>query len=621
MVQYAGHYSDSVEMAPKPVVIIPFLTLKRCLILVLALAFLMHWLALPKMELIEKEIDGKAADIGTLMPAGIGPKKNNPSAAYSEVIYSYEIYYRKGQQTSFHLYPKGCIQSISLNGYPVNYPLNGNCNFDDGITIDLEDHLENGKNTLTIEKDGWKLVMGPLIFGTYWGLSDLLGYLLIASGFLLVLRLVERLTDDIFTALALACGFLLYVYILNNTTFMWKKYDMPQHLDYAAYIANQLQWPSTTHGFLTYHPPLYYTLQAIVLRIGNVLGSFEVVSLMRFFNVMCFMAFLIFAAMTLRKILKNNISYYLTLVFLVLYPGGVISSVRMDSNLLFYPLYSGCIYFTLCWLDNKQKRQLGYALAMAGLSMAVRSNALLLLPIIGLAGLYQWKSSGFSYLLSCLKSRKVRIGLLVLLLGCLVNFGRPAYEHMDSKRNYNYIVANADYLASIARGLRINNEWKHYTSFDFEEFLSPPYFTVWSDKGGRRYFWVTAIKSSLYGEFSYPNPWIAVYLNLLMLALIAYIAATAAVGYRLLPKQPEWLLFLITILIPLAGLAANRILHPIACSQDFRYVYPAIASFCGLVGFAIQQNLSQNRLLMAATGIVAVGLFALFSLLFFLKMF
>lgn len=621
MVKYAGHYPDRVKMAPKAIKILPFVTLKHCFVLVFALTFLLHWLALPKMELIGKIVNDRTAEVLPLMPADMGPQKNNSPEAHSEITYIYKINYRKGQQTSFHLYPKDCISSISLNDYPVTYPLDSHCNFETGITIDLVDHINSGSNTLTIVKEGWKLVMGPLVFGPSPGLSDALGYLLIAAAFLLVIRLAEKVTGDTLTALILASGFLLYLYILNNTNFMWKKYDMPQHLDYAAYIANWLKWPTTTHGFLTYHPPLYYTAQAFMLLIGNALGSFEVVSLMRLFNVMCFTAFLFFAALALRRIVKNDLAYYLTLALLVVYPGGVITSVRIDSNLLFYPLYTACLYFTLCWLEEKQQRHLGYALAMAGLSMATRSNALLLLPIIGFAGLYLWKSVGFRYLWSCLKSRYVRIGLLIFLAGCAINFGRPAYDHMDSKHNPNYIVANADFLESIARGLRINNELKHFIGFNFKEYLSPPYFNVWGDNGGRRYFWVTAIKSSLYGEFAYPNPWIAKYLNLLVLALVAYIAATAAAGYKQLLKQPEWLIFIITLVIPLAGLAANRILHPIACSQDFRYVYPAVASFCGLVGFAIQQNLSQNRLLMAAAGIVAVGLFVLLSLLFFLKMF
>ncbi len=621
MVKYAGHYPDSFEMAPKPVAIISSIELKHCLFLLCTLVLAMHWFALPKMELVEKQINGKVVDTLTLMPADIGVTNNNSVAAYGEVTYKYAIEHRSGQQTNFHFYPKGCLSRVTLNGYPIPYPMVSHCSFEMGLTIDLEDYLQEGKNTLIVVKDGWKLVLGPLIFGEDFGLSSILGGLLIAVAFLTIIRFVEKLTHDHIAACIIACGFLLYLYILNNTTFMWKKYDMPQHLDYAAFIANHLRWPSTTQGFLTYHPPLYYTLQAIVILLANFLGSFEVVSVMRMFNVACFMAFLIFASATLRKYIKNNIAYYTALIFLVFYPGSGVISVRMDSNLLFYPLYMGCIYFTVCWLENRQYRQLGYALAMCGLAMATRSNALLLLPIIGIAALYQWKRVNFWYLFSCLRSRAVLIGILVLLIGTAANFGRPAYEHMGSKRNHDYIVANAGYLASIARGLRITNTLDHYVSFDFNEYIAPPYFNVWWDKGGRHYFWITAIKSSMYGEFSFPNGWIAVYLNIIILAIIAYIATTIAMGYRHLPREAEWLIFLITLIIPLAGLAANRILHPIACSQDFRYVYPAIASFCGLIGFAIQQNLAQNRMLMAATGIVAAGIFALFSLLFFLKMF
>lgn len=602
-------------MAQTPVARVARLQLLDLLLFIAMLLAAMHWFALPKISLTSiKNIQGTYRG---LLPAHIHIK-NEDSGAHT---YALTIHYAPPQQALFRLYPQNCLSRITLNGFPVAFPLSQKCNFKKGVLINLKHKLMRGDNQLYVQTKGAGFSIGPVIFSGTLALSDILGYLLVAFSCMALARLVQSLTGEPGTGIIMAGGWLLCLYVLAQTTFMWKKYDMPQHLEYITYIANHLRWPSTYDGFLTYHPPLYYTVQAAIMRMTNMLGSFDVICSLRLFNVLCYMTSLIFAALSLRRLVAHRLAYYACLLLLVFYPGGIIASGRIDSDLLFYPLFTGCLYFLLRWIELRHYRELALALGLCGMGLATRTNALVLLPLIALAALYYGRRNGWTLLWSHRLHAVIWVGLFILLLGGLINFGRPAYYNLLEHRDQPYLVANAEHLASIAGTLRIVNNWDSYLTFSLKDYLYPPFFSVWSDRGGRYFFWDSIMKSSMYGEFAYPNSWIAYDLNCLLLGFVFYILASMVMNARRLHGQPQWLILVLTLFVPISGLAANRILNPLACSQDFRYVYPAIAAFCGLMGFAIQQHLLQRRWLFAGAGLAGIASFTGLSLLFFMRMF
>ncbi len=602
-------------MAQKASLAPSLLHLRYCLLAMVTLAFLMHWLALPKITDISKETVGGGSQQNMLLPANINIHNNNQRPQN----YTFTINYQSAQQTVFHIQAENCIKRITLNGFPIVFPLGAACNFINGLNVDLSHQLVDGDNKLRIETKAPGLAIGPLIFSGTGELSEYLGSLLIGTFCLALIYGMQFLTGEVLTGLILAAGFVFYMAVLSHTTFMQRKYDMPQHLEYISFIANSLRWPNTFEGFLTYHPPLYYTLQAAVMRLMNLFGSFDVLETLRLCNVLYYLGAMVFSALAVRLIIKNPIAYYSTVVMMVAYPGGAISAPRIDSNLLFYTCFSGTLYFLLRWLQAGLHKDMAWALAICGIGIATRTNAMVLPPLFLLAALYQWRKEGFGWLWKHTRRKAVWVGLLVLLIGLAVNFGRPAYDNMYNHRDQSYIVANADYLAAIAGGLRITNEWASYFSFSLKDYLNPPYYNVWSPSGGRYYFWSSAMKSSLYGEFFYPHTWAAFYLNWCLLGFVFYIIASIIAEYPRLQRQPEWLMLFFALFIPLMGLAANRLLHPIACSQDFRYIQSAAAVFCAMVGLSIQHHISNNRMYFAGIGIGGITYFSGLSLWFVLN--
>jgi hypothetical protein len=127
-------------------------------------------------------------------------------------------------------------------------------------------------------------------------------------------------------------------------------------------------------------------------------------------------------------------------------------------------------------------------------------------------------------------------------------------------------------------------------------------------------------------------------MSFLLLAMIVYLAdaalqkykdktlrpascpqpATLAIGSTPAMRPPEWTMCWLTLVIPIAALMANRWLFPYACSEDFRYIYPAIISFCGLLGLSIQHHLENSRPNRAMLGIGLCLAMTAYSLTFFM---
>ena len=135
---------------------------------------------------------------------------------------------------------------------------------------------------------------------------------------------------------------------------------------------------------------------------------------------------------------------------------------------------------------------------------------------------------------------------------------------------------------------------------------------------GRQFFWNTLLKTSLFGEFSWRYPKTALLLSMLLLWFIGFFLANTALNWRYYSSRREWWVFMALLWIPLLALMRSRYLNTYACTQDFRYIYPALIAFSGLLGMIMDHNLLQKRYINAALIGIPLCVFSCTSLLFFL---
>jgi hypothetical protein len=176
-----------------------------------------------------------------------------------------------------------------------------------------------------------------------------------------------------------------------------------------------------------------------------------------------------------------------------------------------------------------------------------------------------------------MRSRKVLayIGPLLLLgIGSLaLDLHEALGEALAGRQDYLF-VAN-EHRTNPA--LTLTNRPIYFIGFDFPTFLTRPFTSPWEDAKGRQWFWNYLLKTSLFGEWEFKQPWaggLATAMSWICLAMCPVVAAGA-----LLRKKSEIvdelpLSGMVVLLI--GGLAWQRLSQPVF-HGDFRYSVPVIA--------------------------------------------
>ncbi len=595
-------------------------SLSSYVLVMLVLVMAMQLFALPSQSVVRVEKRGNQRIAQFLPDMDIITMKGTGDFTYSLSVYYSDI---DIEQTAYSITPGACIKLIRINHKEIPFKKFGGCDpkagsywnpYDPPVYMDLAKFLHNGRNTIEVVTPKPEFDIGPVILFDNTKPAQWIGLAMILVTSLAIVVFMERLTSSWITGYIIACGFCVYLARMSYLGANHFSMDLPGHVIYFAFIAQHWQIPKPFLGWSSYHAPLYYVLQAIVVTIASALRSFDALTFARLFSLGCFMMFIIFSALTLHMLIRNRIAYYIALILLVFYPSGIMFAARLDSNILFYSFYSACLYFMLRWLNQNNIRHLGIALMMLGLALATRTNSLILLPIIVLALTYHriaWgKTKGL------MDSHYIRLGILILCLGALASLGRSEYYHLSEHRHEPLIVGN---IGLMSRQLRLE-------PLDYNKLFIPnikiyhdnPLWNVWIDVNGRQYFWNSMLKSSMFGEFIWDWKKLATIMSDLLLVLIAFTTEGYILHRHNLRQKKEWWMCLATLAIPIAALMKNRVLYPYACSEDFRYIYPAIVSFCGLYGLVCEQHANDWRPFRLAIGGALCLAFGLSSAIFFM---
>ncbi len=582
--------------------------LKYALLGMVVFSILLHYVGLPKITSHTIQRLPSENQYPVLLPH-IMPDFWNPWHVPDNMpaIYQYNITlsYHGFQQPVFHVAAIGCVDHLNVNG--TEYPLDTNrrCNRDIGFFVNLASYLHSGDNQIKITVNNIRIFAGsrpydtatyglefaPLLTGPGSFATNLLSWLVIASFCTSIVLGLQRATGERYSGLIVCGGLMMFLRQLKYTTYMQYVIDMPSHFEYICYIANHGFPPQPREGWEYYHPPLYYRLEAKLMHFSNWLGSFDAMTIMRLFSLMGFMTFLLLSTLMLNRIVRNRVAFYASLAFLVFYPGGILFATRLDSHLLLYAFYSGCIYCLFRWLEEDRMAYLWLAVGMFGLALATRSNALALLPLIGCTFLYQLYKRKFR--LIEIFTPAMLAAMAIVAFGVSVNFGRALQANTPS-----LIVGN---INNVQRTQLIANTFEHVLMLDTQTLFNMPFIDWWHDNTGRQYFWNTALKTSLFEHFTMHAYQESKRLVLLVLGIMLYVIASAIMKHPANPRQ--WSICAGVFMLSLMALMGNRILHPFAPSQDYRYIYPSLVGLSGLLGLTIEQYLSTNQRLRAYIGI------------------
>ena len=350
--------------------------------------------------------------------------------------------------------------------------------------------------------------------------------------------------------------------------------DVEGHLSYIQYIVDNHSIPDAKDCWTCYHPPVYYTSAVPSFLLSGLIGYASSSGVQAFS--LALSIFLLLCGLIILKQFVSGIPLQVAAILWTVWPTLLLVAPRIGNDQLFYALHVACLLAGFNYIKNGKGLHLIIATTSAALAVWTKSTGYI---TIGLVILFAF--IGFVKTNQLHRPYKTEIVGWVLL--SLVFIGIVA-GHLSHDGNF---VA---YASSLNSSLRVGNEAKNYLYFDLKSFLTEPYTNGWADGFGREYFLNYALKSSLFGEWKLVNTSTGNTLALLMsLSLLGLIIFAIRGWWKTKLDIYHWILFIQGVAF-LAALAYCRYKYPYACSNDFRYIMPALLSFLPYVGLGVNQN-------------------------------
>lgn len=508
--------------------------------------------------------------------------------------------------------PDDCIESLRVNRQHVDISqLRGRCDWTKGIRVDLEPFLHEGKNRLEItvqKKDG---IGGLKVFGVYDHLDPvhlLLQFLLMFGAVGWVVS-ATRKSLPLPLSVLLASSVLLQLHYLSYTDYATRTFDLliaTGHFDYIQMIAHHLTLPNPTEGWEYHQPPLYYLGAAAVFALFEHFPVIDAMTALQLFSLFLFTVFLYFGLRILHLLIKDQRGVIFASALFVFWPAGIIHSVRIGNDALFFTLFAAGLFLIVRW-ENGQS-QLWKALLLASLTLVTKANGIILFGIIGILLLLEFyrERNRHTFLRQC------GLAGLFFFTAFFINFVDNIYYALSGGGS-DWLVSNV--INTINQKLYVANEAFNYLYFDLKTYLEEPFINPWDDRYGRQFFWNYLFKSALFSEFFFPDAkTIAVVMGAFSLILFAYIL----LGMLTAKRSPGLSVMGLTLLISLAALLLYRIKIPVACNTDFRYVYPVLIPMAYFYAQALNYLKAQRLVVPYTAGIAAAFFFSLGTVAVFL---
>ncbi|WP_159732066.1 hypothetical protein [Sphingobacterium paramultivorum] len=430
-----------------------------------------------------------------------------------------------------------------------------------------------------------------IIIGRFWSFSwikwNIAGFLILSVIFFTCKRIYQKFLfkSSIFIFVGSICLFIVGAIVIPFERY---SYDVHGHVEYVGYILQYKEIPLASSGWMFYHPSLYYLVSASFLWISNFSGvtSDEAVKILQLLSLSLFILYSYFSIASIDKFFRIIISkdiaskskivyaYYMAILLFLLWPSNMIVAIRIGNDIMFDLLFSIGFYFSLCWYDSKKLGDLFYATFFAACCVWAKSNGYILFALLAM-------------LLLVLVIKEIRVHKIkettltaiftlffVGLFSVYLSFGAKIRSSLNGSQK-SMIVENA---TSLNPALLVDAHFSNFMPFNPLPFIEIPFTDSMDDSRGRQSFWYYLMKTSLFGEFHFDGIKIAVIAQSISLLFLLLVLSFfyGMIRYCRIAAVPP---FIFSISLLTFAMIAFRVCYPYSCSNDFRYIYPAILPF------------------------------------------
>jgi len=392
--------------------------------------------------------------------------------------------------------------------------------------------------------------------------------------------LKKKLTPYLPFILILLTGIAIRIIYLSYTDYQTRTHDVVGgHLAYIEFIAQKHKLPPAISCWECWQPPFYYIAASYVYNFALFFHANPFVFL-QLFSLLLFTLFLCYGYLFITSFLPNKNTQYIAMLLLTFWPTGIMASIRIGNDIPYYLFFGAALYYLLQWTQTKQYLFLILSAFACFFCMITKSTALIPYSIL--------TSTVCIELIINSKNRKNLLNqsifiILILIVGFIIGFSNVIFHKMK-------MIASIDSLNS---GLIVGKHIANFIYFDIKTYLTKPFLSVWIDQGeitgGRQYFWNYLLKSSLFGEFEYANPF-QITLSYVISIFLLPIVYSLFFVIRLLkrPFLSSRFLILFSLIFPLAALISYRFKYPHSPNGDFRFILPILFPVCTFIGIILQ---------------------------------
>lgn len=482
--------------------------------------------------------------------------------------------------------PDDCAEEVIVNGNAIDLRrFEDNCNFSKGFV--LRDSLlalyRVGNRThysFSLRNEG-----GDAGLNVHVSLTSLLyasmGVLAVLSLGLLCFFIARRFGFGWSLAIIIFLAVVVRAIFFINVPYTNFAYDIDGHVAYVQHVVENHSVPGTDDCWTCYHPPVYYVSAVPSYLLGEWLGLSGATGLQAYSLLLSILT--VFLGMLFLRSFLSGKSLGIASALWAFWPVMILVSPRIGNDQLFYMLHMLCMWGGVKYLKEGHGKYLLIAVIATALAMWTKATAVVTLGTLFVFVILGYWVNLRRRRLTC--SEWVSAGLLLLLVVAIV------LQHLlgDSA-----LVGNSSGLAG---RLKVGNEAFNYIFFDLKSFVMCPWTSAWNDGFGREYFWNYAFKTSLFGEFEMTRNMVGRNLaTIVSSAFLGLIVYAIRCFWRTELLMIHWFLLLQGATF-IAALMFLRMLHPYSCSNDFRYILPAIICFIPFVAQGITSASTKWRVL------------------------
>lgn len=380
-------------------------------------------------------------------------------------------------------------------------------------------------------------------------------------------------------------------------------------------------------SYAMYHPMFSHITWALFMHFNSLfMGSniwvlYQSIRIMSIF-LSCMSIYFIY--LTLKALKLQGSMLLIALAILAFSPPLYRLAGTTNNDALTYFFIFLCILFTVRWLN---KPTLGNIVGIAiGLGLGMASKLTAALVAFPVAGVF------FYRLIVSIKDKKQFPIIFSLVIFALIVFPLGLFFPIRSYILYNqpftYIWHNLN------QGLLVENTnvYDRFLNFPLSQYFKNVYEIIWKNNAGTQDYniYTSAMKSFLFGEFSFGDITIAailLFVNLILVLTMAvslvFLISKTISTRKINNKYATFFLGGLGITFFISYVNFN-IVYPYGCSMDFRYIIPIMFPIAFIVssGYALTQKETASgsvRRFGANFFPLVVGIFCLASIAFYIS--